>query len=64
MVSAIELERRVAGTRIFGIIISELGHWQEPSPVVLLKVDEGSEVGFYCTILRSGLTVSLRMEGG
>ena len=63
MVAAIQLERGVAGARILGIVISELGHGQESGPIVLFKVDESSEVRFHCTILSFRLAVRLRVKG-
>ena len=64
MISAIELERCVAGAGILGIVVSELRHGKKPCPIILLKVDKDSEVGFHCTILPFSLAVRLRMEGG
>ena len=54
----------MANARIFGIIISIFGHWQEPSLIILLEIDKSSEIGYYGTDLPFGLAVSLRMEGG
>ena len=64
MISAIELERCVAGAGIFGIVVSKLRHGKKPCPIILLKVDKGSEVGFHRTILSLSLAVCLRVEGG
>lgn len=62
--TAIQLKKRVTGTCILSIVISKLGHWQEPSPVILFEIDKGSEVGFHRAILPLGLVVGLRVEGG
>ena len=64
MISAIELERCVAGAGILGIVVSKLRHGKKSCPIILLKVDEGLEVGFYHTILPLSLAVRLRVEGG
>ena len=59
MISAIKLKRCMAGVGIFGIIVSKLRHGKKPCPIILLKVNKDSKVGFYCTILSFGLTVRL-----
>ena len=64
MISAIELERCVAGTGILGIVVSELRHRKKSCPIIMLKVDKGSEVSFHRTILPLSLAVCLRVEGG
>ena len=64
MISAIELKRCVAGAGILGIVISKLRHGKKPCPIILLKVDKDSEVGFYRSILPLNLAVRLRVEGG
>ena len=62
MVAVIQVERHMANARIFGIIISELGHRQEVCTVILFKIDKGLEVGFYRAILTFGLAICLKME--
>ena len=64
MISAIELEKCVAGAGILGIVVSELCHGKKPCPIILLEVDKGLEVGFHRTILSLSLAIRLRMEGG
>ena len=64
MISAIELEKYVAGAGILGIVVSKLRHGKKPCPIILLEVDKGSEVGFHRTILPLNLAVRLRVEGG
>ena len=64
MISAIELEKCVAGAGILGIVVSELRHEKKPCLIILLKVDKGSKVGFHRIILPFGLTVCLWVEGG
>ena len=64
MISVIELERYVANAGIFGIVVSKLYHGKKPCPIILLEVNKGSEVGFYCTILLLNLAVRLWIEGG
>ena len=64
MISAIELEKCMAGTGILGIVISKLRHEKKPCPIILLEIDKGLEIGFYCTILPLSLAVCLQVEGG
>ena len=64
MIATVEFERRVAGARILRVVVGEFGHRKEPSPIVLLGIDEGSEIGFHRTILSVGLAIGLRVEGG
>ena len=64
MIFAIKLKRCVAGVGILGIVVSKLRHGKKSCPIILLKVDEGSEVGFHRTILPLSLAVRLRVEGG
>ena len=64
MISAIELERCVAGAGILGIVVSKLRYGKKSCPIILLEVDKGSEVGFHRTILPLNLAVCLRVKGG
>ena len=64
MIAAVQLKRRVTSTCVLRIVISKLGYWQEPSPVILLKVDKDLEVHFHCAVLLLGLPICLRMDGG
>ena len=64
MISVIELEKYVASIGIFGVIVGKLRHGKKPCPIILLKVDKNSKIGFYCTILPIGLTVRLWIESG
>ena len=64
MISAIELERYVAGAGIFGVVVGKFCHEKKPCLIILLKVDKGSKVGFHCIILPFGLTVCLWVEDG
>ena len=64
MISAIELERCVAGAGILGIVVSELCHGKKSCLIILLEVDKNSEVSFYRTILSLSLAVRLWVEGG
>ena len=63
MISAIELKKCVANASIFGIVVGKFCYGKKPCPIILLKVDKGSEVGFHYTILPFSLAVCLRMEG-
>ena len=64
MISAIELEKYVAGIGILGIVVRKLRYKKKPCLIILLKVDKGSEVSFHCTILSLNLAICLRVEGG
>ena len=63
MISVIELEYCIAGADIFDIVVSKLCHRKKLCSIILLKVDKGLEVGFYCIILLYGLIVYLWVEG-
>ena len=54
----------MAGTGIFGIVVSKLHHEKKLYPIILLEVDKSLEIGFYYTILPLSLTVRLRVKGG
>ena len=64
MIVIVQLKKHVTDARVLCIIISKLGYWQEPSPVILLEVDKDSEVRLHGAILPFGLPIYLRMEGG
>ena len=64
MIAAIQFKLCMAGACILGVVISELGHWQEPCPIVLFEIDKSSKVGLYGAILLFCLAVGLRVEGG
>ena len=64
MISAIELEKYVAGAGIFDIVVSKLHYKKKPCPIILLEVDKDSEIGFYYTILSLSLAIRLRVESG
>ncbi len=63
MEAAVQLKRGVAGARVFRIVIGEFRHQQQPSPVVLLIVDEGPKIDLYRTVLPLRLAICLRVEG-
>ena len=63
MISTIELEKCVAGTSIFGIVIDKLCYKKKPCSIILLEVDKGLEANFYHTILPLNLVIYLRIEG-
>ena len=64
MISAIELEKYVAGTGIFGIIIGKFYYRKKPCSIILLKVDKSLEVDFHYNILPLSLVIYLQVEGG
>lgn len=43
---------------------NNVGHWQEPGPIILLEIDEGLKVGFHYAILSFGLAISLKVKSG
>ena len=63
MIAAVQLKGCVAGAGVFCIIIGKFSHQKEPCPIVLLEVNEGTELGFYCAVFLLGLAISLRVEG-
>ena len=64
MVAAVQLERSVAGACIFGIVISKLGHRQEPGPIILFEIDKGLKVSLHGAVLPLRLAVGLGVENG
>lgn len=64
MVATVQFKRRMASAHIFSVIIRKLGYWQEPCPVILLKIDEGPKIYFDYAVLTFGLTVYLLVEDG
>ena len=62
MVAAVQLELDVGNACIFCIVISKLGHWQEPCLIVLFKIDKGSKVNLHGTVLLFRLAVGLGVE--
>ncbi len=62
MEAAVQLERSVAAAGVFRIVIGEFRYRQQLSPVVLLKVDEGPEIGFHRAFLPLYLAICLRVE--
>ncbi len=62
MVATVELERRVAGAYILGVVVGELSHQEEPSPIIFLVIDESSQVGLHCTVLPLDLAINLGVE--
>lgn len=63
MVAVVDIERRVAGVRIFGVVVNKLSYWQKPSPVILLIINKRFEVCLHSAVLPLGLAVCLRMNG-
>ena len=62
MVVVAELERRVAGTGIFGIVVYKFNHWQEKFLVILLLVYKNSKIYFHYTVLPFSFVIGLRIE--
>ena len=54
----------MANAGILGIVVSKFRYGKNLCLVILLKVDEGLEVGFHYTILPLSLAVRLQVEGG
>lgn len=61
---AVEFEQGMARIGVFRIVLDKFSYQEQPSPVVLLVVDEGPEIVLYCTIFLFDLNVSLGVEGG
>ena len=53
----------MTGISILGIIVGKLRHEKKSYPIILLKVFEGLEVGFYCIILSLNLVIYLWVKG-
>lgn len=64
MVAIVQLQRRIAGVYIFCVIVRKLGHWQEFCLVILIKIDDNSEVDLYNVVLLFCLIVSLWIKDG
>ena len=62
MIAIIQLKKRMAAARVFGIIISKLSYQKELDQMVLFEIDESSEVGFHGTILPFDFAISLCIE--
>ena len=63
MIFTIELKKYVANSSVFGVVVGKLRYKKKSWPIILLKVDKGSEVGFYCSILSLSLIKRLWVEG-
>ena len=63
MIATIQLEKCMAGTCVFDIIVSKLVYWYKLSPIVLLEIEKSLKVSFHSTDLPFGLAVSLRIKG-
>ena len=64
MVVIVQFEKHMSGVCIFSIVISELYHWLDLGPVVLLLIHKDTKVNFYCAILLFCLLVRLRVKRG
>ena len=49
--------------RVLCIFISEFSHWQEPSPVILLEVDDRLHVRLYDATLLLDLSFYMQIKG-
>ena len=63
MISAIKLKKHIIDASIFGVIIGKLSHREELCLIILIEVDKGSNIDFYCAILLFSLAIYLRVEG-
>ena len=59
VISIVELKKRVASASIFTIIVSKLYYKKKPYLIILLKVNKGLKINFYCIILPLNLAVYL-----
>ena len=62
MIFAIELKKCVVGARVLGVIIGKLCYKKKPCPIILLEVNKGLEVDFFCTILPFSQSVYLGVK--
>ena len=58
MIPAIQLKWSMAGAHIVSVVISKLGYWQEPYPIILFEVNKDPEIHFHPIIL------AFRLESG
>ena len=54
----------MASIGILGVIVGKLRYGKKLCRIILLKVNKGSEVNFYHSILLFSLTVCLQVESG
>lgn len=59
MITIIKLEKYLANTCVFGIIIGKFCHWQKLSLIILFLIDKNLKKDFYDAILLFNLAVSL-----
>ena len=52
----------MTGAGVFDIVVGKLRYKKKPCPIILLKVDKGSEVEFYCIILLFSLPICREVE--
>ena len=52
----------MAGASILGIFVDKIRSGKKSCPISLLEIDQGLEIGFYCTILLFSLTIHLLVE--
>ena len=64
VVVAVQLERRMAGASILGVIVCKLRDWQKPCSVILFLIHESTEVCFHRAVLLFCLPIYLRVERG
>ena len=58
----VELKKRIAGARIFDIIIGKFYYKKRLCPIIIFKVDKDPKIDFYYTILLFDLTVYIWVE--
>ena len=63
MIFIVKFEKCMANANILGIIISKFCYKKKLCLIILLKVDKGSKIGFYCIILFLNLVICLQIEG-
>lgn len=62
MIAAVQLGKCVAGACIVDIVISKFSHGQEPSHIVLLKIDKDLKISLHSAVLPLCLIVYLRIK--
>ena len=63
MISAVKLERCIAGTSIFDVIVGKLRYKKKLCPVILLEIDKDLKICLHYTILLFGLAIYLQIKG-
>ena len=62
--ATVQLEKCMANTKVFHIIVGKFSHRQEPVSIMVFEIDKCSEIGLYGTVLPLCLANCLGVESG